>query len=236
MKEEIKSNIAVAEPEIEQPPIPIIRNTPYKLKVSQKIYRGIKTMLDFLIALTALLILWPLFIIIAIAIKCDSKGPVFFKHKRIGANNKEFSCIKFRSMSVNANHNIAGYEYDDVNSYITKVGKFIRNTSLDELPQLFCMLTGTMSLIGYRPSQREETELNECREMYNVYQIKPGITGWAQVNGRDILASHPKEKAKYDNYYLEHYSFLLDVKIFFKTIKVVLKGSNIQEGKIEDEQ
>ena len=236
MKEEIKSNIAVAEPEIEQPPIPIIRNTPYKLKVSQKIYRGIKTMLDFLIALTALLILWPLFIIIAIAIKCDSKGPVFFKHKRIGANNKEFSCIKFRSMSVNANHNIAGYEYDDVNSYITKVGKFIRNTSLDELPQLFCMLTGKMSLIGYRPSQREETELNECRKMYNVYQIKPGITGWAQVNGRDILASHPKEKAKYDNYYLVHYSFLLDVKIFFKTIKVVLKGSNIQEGKIEDEQ
>lgn len=207
----------------------------YKLKFSQKIYRGFKAIMDFLIALIALILLIPLFIIVAIAIKIDSKGPVFFKHKRIGKNGKEFTCIKFRSMAVNARHDIAGYEYGDVNSYITKVGKFIRKTSIDELPQLFCMLTGKMSLIGYRPSQRSEIELNMARESYNMYQIRPGISGWAQVNGRDVLASHPTEKAKYDAYYLEHFSLWLDIKIFFMTIIKVFKHDGVEEGVIKND-
>lgn len=205
---------------------------PYKLKPMQKFYCGLKSIMDFFIALIALIILSPLFLIVAIAIKIDSKGPVFFKHKRIGKNNKEFTCIKFRSMAVEARPDIAGYEYKDVNSYITKVGNFLRKTSIDELPQLYCMLTGKMSLIGYRPSQRSEEELNTSREEFDMYQVRPGITGWAQIHGRDVLAAHPKEKAKYDAYYLHHFSMWLDIKIFFMTIAKIFKRSDIEEGVI----
>ena len=128
----------------------------HKLTILQKIYRGLKVLADFLIALIALIVLSPLFIIVAISIKIDSKGPVFFVQKRIGKNGKLFNCVKFRSMSVEAKHDVAGYEYAEVNSYITKVGAFLRKTSIDELPQLFNMLTFKMSLIGYRPSQANE--------------------------------------------------------------------------------
>ena len=117
-------------------------------------------------------------------------------------------------MAQEARHDVAGYEYADVQSYITKVGKFIRKTSIDELPQLFCLLNFKMSLIGYRPSQSNEHELNDAREAYDMYQIRPGISGWAQVNGRDVLAAQPKKKAEFDAYYLEHFSLWLDIKIF----------------------
>ena len=209
---------------------------PYRLKFFQKVYRAFKAFCDFFIALISLFVLSPLFLIVAIAIKIDSKGPVFFKHKRIGKNNKEFTCIKFRSMAVEARPDVAGYEYQEVNSYITKVGKFLRKTSIDELPQLYCMLIGKMSLIGYRPSQRSETELNECREKANLYQIRPGITGWAQINGRDVLAANPKRKAIYDAYYLHHFSLWLDIKIFFLTLFKVFKHSDIEEGVIKEEK
>ncbi len=209
-------------------------NQPYELKVGQKIYMGIKALLDFLCALLAIIILSPIFIIVAIAIKIDSKGPVFFKQLRIGRKGKLFNCIKFRSMSTSANHSVAGYEYAEVGSYITKVGKFIRKTSIDELPQIFNILFFQMSWIGFRPSQTCEKELNDARESYDLYQIAPGISGWAQVNGRDILAAHPTEKAKYDAYYLEHFSFWLDIKIFFMTILAVFKSDNTQEGVIEE--
>lgn len=210
------------------------KECPYRIRASQKIYCGIKAFLDFLIALIALIILSPVFLIVAIAIKIDSKGPVFFVQKRIGKNGKLFNCVKFRSMAQDANHEIAGYEYAEVTSYITKVGAFIRKYSIDELPQLFCMLTFKMSLIGYRPSQACETELNEARESYGMYQIRPGISGWAQVNGRDILAAHPREKAKFDAYYMQNISLWLDIKIFFKTIILVFKHNNIQEGIVEN--
>ena len=108
-------------------------------------------------------------------------------------------------MSVDAKHDIAGYQYEGVDNYITKVGKFLRKTSIDELPQFFNLLNFTMSLIGYRPSQESEKELNNSREKLNIYQIKPGITGWAQINGRDVLAANPELKAKYDGFYLKHY-------------------------------
>ncbi len=201
-----------------------------KLKISQKIYYVLKSILDFFAALIALIILIPLFIIVSIAIKVDSKGPVFFVQKRIGKNGKLFNCIKFRSMSVSAKHDIAGYEYAEVNSYITKTGAIIRKFSIDELPQLLNILTFKMSFIGYRPSQPSEHELNEAREYYNMYRIKPGISGWAQINGRDVLAAHPTIKAQFDNYYLQHFSFWLDVKIFFLTIVKVFKKNGVQEG------
>ena len=207
---------------------------PYKLRFSQKLFVFFKAIADFLIAFIALAILSPVFIITAIAIKIDSQGPVFFVQKRIGKGGKEFNCIKFRSMSNDANHHIAGYEYGEVKSYITRVGKFIRKTSIDELPQLFNMLTFKMSLIGYRPSQSNEHELNTAREAYNMYQLRPGISGWAQVNGRDILAAKPKKKAEFDAYYLEHISLFLDIKIFFMTIIQVFKHDSISEGVVKN--
>lgn len=206
----------------------------YKLNFFQKVYRGIKAILDFVIALVSLILLFLPFLIVAIAIKIDSKGPVFFVQKRIGKGGKIFRLIKFRSMSTAARHDVAGYEYAEVDAYITKVGHFLRKTSIDELPQLFNILTFKMSLIGYRPAQPNETELNDARGG-GMYQIRPGITGWAQVNGRDVLAAQPKKKAEFDNYYLEHFSFHLDVKIFFKTIAKVFSKEDVAEGVITAE-
>ena len=205
----------------------------HKLSFFQKLHRFFKAGFDFLIALISLMILSPMFIIVAIAIKIDSKGPVFFTQKRIGKKGKEFNCIKFRSMAVEARPDVAGYEYEDVNEYITKVGAFIRKTSIDELPQLFNILTFKMSLIGFRPSQANETELNSAREKYDMYQIRPGITGWAQVNGRDVLAANPVKKASFDNYYLTHFSLWLDIKIFFMTLIKVFKSDDVEEGVLE---
>lgn len=206
---------------------------PYKLNFWQRVYLVIKSIADFFAALVGVIILIPVFIIVAIAIKVDSKGPVFFKQKRIGRGGKEFYCIKFRSMSEAAKHDVAGYEYSEVSSYITKVGAFIRKYSIDELPQLFNILTFKMSFVGYRPSQPCEHELNDAREQYSMYQIKPGISGWAQVNGRDVLAANPTKKASFDAYYLEHFSPLLDIKIFFMTIVKVFKSDDVAEGVLD---
>ena len=205
----------------------------YKLKFGQKIYRFVKAAMDFLIALIALIFLSPVFLVVAIAIKIDSPGPVFFVQKRVGKDGKIFNCIKFRSMLVEARHDVASYEYANVTSYVTKVGSFIRRYSIDELPQFINMLIGQMSLIGYRPAQPGEHELNDARESYNMYQIRPGISGWAQVNGRDILAAQPKKKAEFDAYYLHNFSFCLDVKIFFMTVFKVFKSDDVVEGLID---
>ena len=213
-----------------------MHNGAYRLRPAQRFYKVIKAMLDFLMALIAVLLLSLLFIGVAIAIKVDSKGPVFFVQKRIGLNGKLFPCLKFRSMSMDANHKVAGYEYADAEAYITKVGKFIRKYSIDELPQLFNVLAFQMAFIGFRPSQPCEKELNDAREGYDMYQIRPGISGWAQVNGRDVLAAHPKKKAEYDAYYMEHMSLWLDIKIFFKTFAEVFKHQDVQEGVVEDQK
>lgn len=210
------------------------RQNTYSLKFVQKIYRFIKSMADFVIALLALIVLIPLFVIVAVAIKIDSPGPVFFVQKRIGKGGKLFRCVKFRSMSVEAQHDVAGYEYENVQLYVTKVGAFIRKLSIDELPQLFNVLTFRMSLIGFRPSQQYEVELNDARENYGMYQIRPGISGWAQVNGRDMLASNPKKKAEYDRYYLIHMSPWLDIKILFLTVGKVIRRDDVVEGIVVD--
>ncbi len=207
----------------------------YKLSGPQKFYRALKAVVDFLFALVAVILLTPLFLIVAIAIRAESRGPVFFTQKRIGMNGKIFRCIKFRSMRVDAKPDVAGYQYSGVNRYITKVGKFIRKTSIDELPQLFNILAFQMSLIGYRPSQPSERELNEAREAFQMYQTRPGITGWAQVNGRDVLAAQPKKKAEFDAYYLRHFSPWLDIRIFFLTIVKVFKHDDVADGVVEPE-
>ena len=206
----------------------------YKLKTSQKIYCGFKAIMDFLAALFALGFLILPFIIIAIAIKLDSPGPVFFVQKRVGKSGKLFNCIKFRSMSVEARPDIATHKFENAQAYITKVGAILRKYSIDELPQIFNILTLKMSWIGFRPAQANETELNQAREGYDMYQICPGISGWAQVNGRDVLAAKPKKKAEYDAYYLQNISLWLDIKILFMTIGKVFKGDDVVEGAVTE--
>ena len=207
---------------------------PYELTKKQKFYRAFKRFCDIFVGIIGLFVCILPFIIIAIIIKSDSKGPALFVQPRIGRNGKLFKCFKFRTMRTDANHAIAPYEYADAEANITKIGKFLRKTSLDELPQVFNLLNGTMSLIGYRPSQIVETELNTAREKLNLYQLYPGISGWAQINGRDELAAKPTLKAKYDGYYLNNFSAKLDFKIFFITICKVLRRADVKEGKIEN--
>ena len=202
----------------------------HRLTFLQKFYIGVKSVADFFLALTALLLLSPLFLVVAIAIKLDSPGPVFFVQKRIGKGGKPFNCIKFRSMSMDAKHDVASYQYPEVHEHITKVGAFIRKTSIDELPQLINVLAFQMSLIGFRPTLGNEAELDNARQSFGVYRVKPGITGWAQINGRDLLAANPTQKAEYDAFYLQNLSPWLDIKIFFRTIPVVLKAAGYQEG------
>ena len=203
-----------------------------KLLWLQKVYYLFKCIMDFVISFIALIILAPLFIAVAIAIKIDSKGPVFFVFNRVGKNGKDFKCYKFRSMSIEAKPDSASCDFVQV-SHITKVGKFIRKTSIDELPQLINVLFGQMNLIGYRPVLRNEKVLNELRSNYGVYQLKPGITGYAQVNGRDLLGADPYKKAEYDSYYVSHISPWLDIKILFKTVIVVLRKDGNIDGKVE---
>jgi len=206
-----------------------------KMKKSQKIYIGVKAGIDFLIGLAGLAVCVLPFLLIGAAIKLDSRGPVFFVQPRIGKDGKMFQCIKFRTMSMDADHAVATYEYEGANDYITKVGKFLRKTSLDELPQLFNLLAGSMSFVGYRPSQNVEYKLMNAREQFGVYQARPGITGWAQINGRDVLAARPSEKAKYDAYYVQHISPWMDIKIIFLTVFKVLVHSDYIEGAAERE-
>ncbi len=211
-----------------------VSETPYKLKFGQKVYVFIKSILDWLFALVCVVVFSPLWLVLFIAIKVDSKGPAIFSQERIGKNRKPFKCCKWRSMSVSAPHDTATRDLENADAYITKVGHFIRKTSLDELGQLFNVLTFKMSFIGYRPLLAKETVADELRFQKGVYKLKPGITGWAQVHGRDLIDD--LKKAEYDEYYLRNVSLWLDIKIFFLTVKKVFKEDDIHEGVITDEK
>ncbi len=228
----VNSNVAVATKEKEHNEVEYNEKVPYKLKTSQKVYIFFKSIIDWIIAFLTLVVLSPFWIILAIAIRIDSKGPAIFKHSRLGKNGKKFKCWKWRSMSTNAPKHIASRDFNDAYSYITKVGSFIRKTSIDEFAQLFNILTFKMALIGYRPLVEKEKEIDELRKERGIYQIKPGITGWAQVHGRDLVTN--EQKANLDEYYLRHMSLGLDIKIFFLTIKKIFKRSDIKEGSIEE--
>ena len=192
-----------------------------QLKISQNIYIFFKAIMDFFVALIGLIVLIPLFIIVAIAIKIDSKGPVFFVQKRIGKDGKLFNCVKFRSMAVEARPDVAGYEYAEVKSYITKVGAFLRKTSIDELPQLFNVLLGDMSLVGPRPPLPSEvrTYTLEDRKRLN---ITPGITCLWQVSGRSELPF--SKQIALDKEYIASQSAWKDFLILLKTIPAILTG------------
>ncbi len=189
----------------------------------------LKRFFDFLLSVLGVICLSPIFIIVIILIKIDSKGPIIFKQKRIGKDKKEFEIYKFRSMRIDAPKNAPTHTLENPNMYITKVGQFIRKTSLDELPQLINIIKGDMSIVGPRPALWNQYDLIAERDKYNANSIRPGLTGYAQVNGRDEL---PIEvKAKYDGEYLSKYNFLFDLKIMFLTVFKVLKRDGIKEGK-----
>lgn len=186
-----------------------------------------KRVLDFIISLFALIILSPLFLIVSVCILISDGSPVFFRQKRVGKNNELFEIYKFRTMK-RGTENVASNDLSDANVKITKFGKILRATSIDELPQFFNILNGTMSLIGPRPLIPEETKIRELRQKYNVYSVRPGITGWAQVNGRDNVSS--EKKALLDKEYVEKQSLMFDIKIFFMTIHQVLCRKDVNEG------
>lgn len=200
----------------------------YTLSRAQRVYNRIKRVLDIFLALIAVIILSPVLVICAVAIKCDSKGPAIFKQNRVGKGGKPFRVYKFRTMRTDAPSNVATSEMKDANSYITKVGNFLRKTSLDELPQFFNVLKGDMSLIGPRPLVETETEIHEKRMQCGIYSLRPGVTGLAQVSGRDLVTID--EKVRYDREYLETFSLLTDIKIIFRTVGVVLFHKYYAEG------
>ena len=193
-----------------------------------RFYLTVKRLLDFVLSLIGIIVLMPVFIIIGILIKVDSRGPVIFKQKRYGKNKQPFYIYKFRTMASDAPQNVATKDLNDSKKYITKIGAFLRRTSLDELPQLFNILLGQMTIVGPRPVVLKEENLIIARDLYGANDIKPGITGWAQINGRDLLSI--EEKAKLDGYYVENMGFKMDIKCFFKNVKYVLKGEGILEG------
>ena len=199
------------------------------MKVVYHVYKtSLKRVIDFVLSLAGLIVLSPVFIIICIWIKVDSQGPIFFKQKRVGKNKKYFNILKFRTMYVDTPKDLPTHMLSNPDQYITKVGKFLRKTSLDELPQIINILKGEMAIIGPRPALWNQDDLIEERDKYKANDIKPGLTGWAQINGRDELEIDLK--AKLDGYYVEHISFLFDVKCFFGTIASVLKHDGVVEG------
>lgn len=191
----------------------------------------IKYILDFGLAVCISIIFFPFIFMIAIAIKFDSKGPVLFRQKRVGKHKTHFYIYKFRTMYTETPNDCPTHKLHNPEKYITKVGKFLRKTSLDELPQLWNILRGDMSFVGPRPALWNQYDLVKERDLYGANDILPGLTGWAQINGRDELSI--KEKAKLDGIYTKKQSFWLDTYCFFKTILSVIRKEGIIEGATE---
>ena len=189
---------------------------------------GLKRVLDFILSLIGLVVLSPVLLIIALIIKMTSPGPVFFKQKRVGKNKTYFNILKFRTMRTDTPKDTPTHLLANPEQYITSIGKVLRKTSLDELPQIINILKGDMSIIGPRPALWNQYDLIEERDKYGANDILPGLTGWAQINGRDELEIDVK--ARLDGEYVERMSFLFDCKCFFETITSVLKHEGVVEG------
>lgn len=190
-----------------------------------RIYLIIKRIIDLFLAILLLISAFLPMLLIAIAIKLCDRGPIFFKQERVGKNDKLFMCYKFRTMRIDAPRKLSTKEFKDANKYITSVGRFLRRSSLDELPQLFNVLIGNMSIVGPRPLIAEEKEIHRMRRKYGVYEALPGITGLAQICGRDKLSDI--RKAECDAIYAENISFTVDVKILLATLMRVIKKDDI---------
>ena len=187
-----------------------------------------KRLIDLVLSGCAIIVLFPVLLLLMIAIKVDSPGPVFFRQKRVGIHKTHFGILKFRTMRIDTPKDCPTHLLENPDQWITKVGKFLRKTSLDELPQLFNIFVGQMSVIGPRPALWNQFDLIEERDKYGANDVRPGLTGWAQINGRDELPIDVK--ARFDGEYVERLSFLFDCKCFFGTITSVLKSDGVVEG------
>ena len=191
-------------------------------------YKFFKRTLDIVLSFIGMIVLSPFFLLLVLAIKLDSKGPVLFKQKRVGLHKKHFYILKFRTMRMDTPKDTPTHLLENPEQWITKVGKFLRKTSLDELPQIWNIFVGDMSIIGPRPALWNQYDLIEERDRYGANDVLPGLTGWAQIHGRDELPI--AKKAELDGYYVQHLSFGLDVRCFFGTIKSVAKSEGVVEG------
>lgn len=196
------------------------------------IYKYLKRIIGFVISLVGFIVLIPVFIILIVCIKVDSRGPILFKQRRIGLHKKEFNILKFRTMKIDTPKDTPTHLLENPEQYITRVGKFLRKTSLDELPQIINIIKGDMSIVGPRPALWNQFDLIEERDKYGANDIVPGLTGWAQINGRDELPIDVK--AKLDGEYVKRCSFGFDVKCFFMTFVKVIKSDGVVEGKTEE--
>ena len=184
-----------------------------------------KRLLDIILSLIAIIILAIPMLIISLIILITDPGPIFFKQKRFGKNKSYFKILKFRSMKVNT-PDVPTDKLKNPEQYITSIGKFLRKTSLDELPQLFNIFAGQMSFIGPRPALWNQEALIELRDKVHANDVRPGLSGWAQINGRDDISE--KKKAKYDGEYMEKLSFVFDIKCFFGTFAKAFKGEGVK--------
>ena len=191
-------------------------------------YKFFKRTLDIVLSFLGMIALSPFFLLLVLAIKLDSKGPVLFKQKRVGLHKKHFYILKFRTMRIDTPKDTPTHLLENPEQWITKVGKFLRKTSMDELPQIWNIFVGDMSIIGPRPALWNQYDLIEERDRYGANDVLPGLTGWAQIHGRDELPI--AKKAELDGYYVQHLSFGLDVRCFFGTIKSVAKSEGVVEG------
>lgn len=187
-----------------------------------------KRLIDILLSGCGIVVLSPVYLLIAAAIKMDDPGPVFFRQKRVGIHKTHFQILKFRTMKMETPKDTPTHLLENPEQYITRVGKFLRKASLDELPQIYQIFTGEMSIIGPRPALWNQFDLIEERDKYGANDVRPGLTGWAQINGRDELPIDVK--ARLDGEYVEKLSFLFDCKCFFGTITSVLKHDGVVEG------
>lgn len=187
-----------------------------------------KRFLDILLSACGILVLSPVYLLVALAIKIDDPGPVFFRQKRVGLHKSHFQILKFRTMKMETPKDVPTHLLDNPQQYITRVGRILRKTSLDELPQIFQIFTGDMSIIGPRPALWNQYDLIAERDKYGANDVRPGLTGWAQINGRDELPIDVK--ARLDGEYVEKLSFAFDCKCFFGTIVSVLKSDGVVEG------
>ena len=194
----------------------------------RRAYTAVKRLLDIVLSLVMLVALLPLELVIAVIAAADTKGTPIFVQQRMGRYNKPFKMLKFRTMSVDAPANVATHKLSDAESYISRGGGLLRKLSLDELPQLWNILKGDMSFVGPRPVVLTETDLLELRTQNKACTVRPGLTGWAQVNGRDNVPV--QEKAKMDAYYARQVSFATDCRILLKTVGYVLESKGIHEG------
>lgn len=200
----------------------------------QRRYLAVRSVFDRILAGIALVILSPLFLVVSIVQKISAPDePVFFLQKRVGKNAHCFNIIKFRTMKSSAPKNVATGELADPQIYISRLGRFLRDTSIDELPQLLNVVNGDMSLIGPRPLVYTEREIRFLRRWYGVYQVTPGITGWAQVNGRDTVDIY--DKVYYDREYVQNVSLKFDLKVIWKSVLVVLGRKGVVDGKVDPE-